>query len=171
MLGSISSCGPEFPPPNLSGPYLCRRKLRGRARTGGSLGLLKAPCMICLNSRTTSSSSRSARVRTCPHRQSKFVLCSESQSSLRPKRINRSPHPHSSVIRPEHSTVLSGCSNDDCCCMRSPSERSPQAPGLERCPAAEGGMPPELHSTGLCPSAAPPSDSPDRGTIQPPRKY
>jgi hypothetical protein len=32
-------------------------------------------------------------------------------------------------------------------------------------------MPPEFHSTGRCPPWLPPSESPDRGTVQPPSTF
>jgi hypothetical protein len=178
MLGGISFLrAGESPLVYPLAPFLCCRKPRGRPRTSGTvressapastLEALKAPCMICLNSCTTSSSSRSARVRICPHRQSKFVRCSDSQSSFRPKRIIRSPHPHLRVIRPENSRVLSG--SEDSCCMRSPPLNARLKPwDLSGTRRRRGARPPELHSTEPCPPRLPPSSSPERGTVQPP---
>ena len=122
-------------------------------------GTLYAPRISLLNSRT-SSFSRSAMVRVCPHSHSKFVRSSESQSSLSPKRVSRSPHPHSRIRCPEHSTVLSDSIGPSIC---SPF-RSPL--GESNADGAEGGnAPPAILSVpkgeaGTRPRGLPPSDNP-----------
>jgi hypothetical protein len=70
-------------------------------------------------------------------------------------------------MRPEHSIVLSD--SDAGCCIHSPRiGRSTQALRLDRDPAAEGEEPPETPFYRTLPPEAPPSSSPERGTVQPP---
>jgi hypothetical protein len=79
---------------------------------------------------------------------------------LRPKRIIRSPHSHSRVMCPEHSTALLGSINPSTCYpFRSPRGES-NADGVEGGSTPSANLSVPKGKAGTRPRGLPPSDNP-----------